>query len=64
MADPNGELMPVSTVLNQVGIQWLVPAIPALCGSNVYFQAMFLDPGATGQFRTAQSNGLHTVVGY
>ena len=64
MADPNGEWMPVATVLNQVGIQWQVPNMPALCGSEVVFQGMFIDPAGWGQFKTAQSNGLHTIVGY
>ena len=64
MADPNFEYMPIVGALNQVGVQWVLPNNPALCGSDVYFQAMFIDPGAGGQFHTAQSNGLHTVVGY
>jgi hypothetical protein len=41
-----------------------VPADPALCGLQISFQAMFVDPGATGAFQTAQSNGVEVVLGY
>ena len=64
IGDPTGEYMPVVGVLNQVGVQWQIPADPALCGAEVFFQAMFIDPGAAGPFKTAQTNGLHTVIGY
>ena len=64
MADPNGEWLPVAGVLNRVGIQWQVPADLALCGSEVVFQALFLDPAGSGPLKTAQSNGLHTIVGF
>ena len=64
MADPNGEWMPVAGALNFVGLQWNVPNDLGLCGSETVFQGLFLDPGGWGQFKTAQSNGLHTVVGF
>ncbi len=35
----------------------------ASCGASVYFQAMFVDPGAAGFNHTAQSNGLHWILG-
>jgi FG-GAP-like repeat/FG-GAP repeat len=41
-----------------------VPAVAALSGSNVYMQAMFVDPLASGPYDTAQSAGLRWVIGY
>ena len=64
MADPNGELLPIVGPLGQVGAPWNLPNQPVLCGSEVIFQVLFLDPGAAGSFRTAQTNGLRTIVGY
>jgi len=56
--------MPVVGVLGQVGMGINVPDDPILCGLDVYFQALFLDPGASGQFHTAQTDGLRVTVGY
>ncbi len=36
---------------------------PAFCGATVYFQAMMVDPGATGFHHTSQTRGLQWTVG-
>jgi hypothetical protein len=35
----------------------------ALCGFNVYFQAFVVDAAAGGTFQTAQTAGLHWIIG-
>ncbi|MBI4881069.1 MAG: hypothetical protein HY812_15640 [Planctomycetes bacterium] len=40
-----------------------VPITPWADGVHVYFQAMFFDPGATGYYQSAQTNGLDWTVG-
>ena len=64
IGDPTGQYLPVVGAPQQVGAQWQLPPDIGLCGTNVFFQAMLIDPGAGGTFHTAQSNGLHTVIGY
>ena len=64
MSDPHLVPMPVVSGLGQVGIGWTVPSNPAICGVSIYVQAMFIDPGASGGYYTAQSNGLELVIGY
>lgn len=41
-----------------------IPADAQLCGSNVYFQALFVDPLVSGPFHTAQTDGIHWVIGF
>ena len=36
---------------------------PTLCGVKVFMQAFFLDPGASGVYGTAQTNGVAWTVG-
>ncbi len=40
-----------------------LPPDAAICGLHLYLQAMFPDPGATGFYHTAQTNGVHWVIG-
>ena len=35
-----------------------IPNNPALCGAELRMQAIYLDPGASGFYHTAQTNGL------
>ena len=41
-----------------------LPLDPMLCGVNVYFQFMIVDPGASGFYHTAQTKGLHWTIGW
>lgn len=40
-----------------------IPLTASTCGLHVYFQAMFIDPGASGFNHTAQTNGLDWTIG-
>jgi hypothetical protein len=40
-----------------------VPVGPTTCGLHLYFQVMFVDPGASGFYQTAQTNGLDWTLG-
>ncbi len=40
-----------------------VPADAALCGVSIYHQMMFVDPGASGPYQTAQTQGLERTFG-
>lgn len=64
IADPHFLALPTVGVLGQVGSQLNVPEESFLCGVTVYFQALLIDPGATGVFSTAQSNGVQATIGY
>lgn len=41
-----------------------IPAESQLCGSNVYFQALIVDPLVSGPFHTAQTEGIRWVIGF
>jgi hypothetical protein len=58
------EFLPTIGVLGQVGIAWDVPSDPATCGLDVFVQAFMFDPGASGVFALAHTDGLHLTVGY
>jgi hypothetical protein len=40
-----------------------LPADPTFCGLSVYMQAVYVDPAASGNKHTAQTAGLHWVLG-
>ena len=40
-----------------------LPADPNYCGINIYLQALYVDPAASGNKHTAQTAGLHWVLG-
>lgn len=40
-----------------------IPVHAGLCGFNVYFQALIVDGTASGFYHTAQTPGLHWVIG-
>jgi hypothetical protein len=44
-------------------LPWLMPADPTLCGVSVFYQMMFMDPGAAGPLHAAMTNGLNHVIG-
>lgn len=62
--DPLFIVMPVVGPLGQVGVGWNVPLNPVICGVELFAQALLLDPGAGGEYHTAQSNGVHMTIGY
>lgn len=41
-----------------------LPADPQLCGFSLYHQVMFVDPGAAGYYKLAQTAGLRRTFGY
>ncbi len=45
-------------------LQWQAGPNPGLCGVAVYYQVMFIDPGAAGSFNLAMTNGLNHVFGW
>ena len=55
--------LPPFDVNGDVALVFTVPTNPGLCGLELFFQCMFIDPGATGAKMTAQSNGLKWVPG-
>jgi hypothetical protein len=58
------EFLPTVGPLGQVGIAWDVPSDPATCGLDVFVQAFMFDPGASGMFALAHTDGLKLTVGY
>ena len=64
VADPHLLVFPVVGPLGQVGMGLSIGPELAICGVSVYFQAMVLDPGATGTLHTAQTRGLEAVIGF
>jgi len=40
-----------------------LPADASLCGATIYHQMWYIDPGATGFYQTAQTNGLARTFG-
>lgn len=40
-----------------------IPIGASTCGLHVYFQAMFVDPGAAGYYQTVQTSGLDWTLG-
>jgi len=40
-----------------------MPNDPSLCGLTLYHQVMYVDPGASGFYQTAQTNGLARTLG-
>ncbi|MCB9898687.1 MAG: hypothetical protein H6825_11845 [Planctomycetes bacterium] len=46
-----------------LALPWILPADPTLCGASVFFQIMFMDPGAAGPLHAAMTNGLNQVFG-
>ncbi|MBL8769080.1 MAG: VCBS repeat-containing protein [Planctomycetes bacterium] len=46
-----------------LAIPIVVPVLAALCGVDVYFQALVFDASAGGLYGTAQSPGLHWTIG-
>jgi hypothetical protein len=58
------EFLPTIGPIGQVGIGWGVPADPATCGLDVFVQAFMFDPGASGMFALAHTDGLRLTVGY
>ena len=40
-----------------------IPNDPTFCGLTLYHQVMFVDPGGTGFYQTAQTNGLRRTYG-
>ena len=47
-----------------VSLQFQVPLDPSLCGLDLYFQYMIVDPGAAGFYQTAQTNGQRWTLGW
>lgn len=43
---------------------WVPPSAVALLGTDIFMQAMFFDPLASGGLFTAQTNGLRLTIGY
>ena len=64
VGDPHLALLPLVTVFEQVGVAWDIPLDTTLCGADFYMQGMLLDPGASGTFNTAQSNGVEARLGF
>ena len=58
------EFLPTIGPLGQVGVAWNVPSDPATCGLDVFVQAFMFDPGASGVFALAHTDGLQLTVGY
>ena len=58
------EFLPTVGITGQVGIAWDVPSDPATCGLDVFVQAFMFDPGASGVFALAHTDGLQLTVGY
>ena len=64
MTDPRWMPLPTVSALGQVGRQLTIPDDADLYGLMVYFQAIVLDPVATGPFGTAQSRRLAARIGF
>ncbi len=57
------QALPTVDGTGTVDAAYLLPADPTLCGLVLVFQAMFVDPAASGTYQTAQTAGLEVVVG-
>lgn len=64
IGDPRFVALPTVPAFGQVGIGVDVPDHPFMCGLELYFHALLIDPTADGTYSTAQSNGVAVTVGY
>ncbi|MCB9896668.1 MAG: hypothetical protein H6825_01565 [Planctomycetes bacterium] len=62
--DPIALTLPTVTILQQVGMNWMIPDDAALAGVEVFAQAMLVDPAGFGAKKTAQSRGMKVTIGY
>jgi hypothetical protein len=56
-------ILPLPSLDGAGSLTLAVPLTTWACGASLYLQAMFVDPGATGPYSTAQTNGLHLTLG-
>lgn len=62
VANPKLTVLPPLDGNGRATLSGNIPDAPALCGVSLYFQYLFVDPGATGT--TAQSHGFQRSLGY
>jgi hypothetical protein len=56
-------LLPGVAPTNSLPLGFDLPADASFCGISIYMQALYVDPAASGNKHTAQTAGLHWVLG-
>ncbi len=55
--------MPPFSATGTLDVSATLPVDPSLCSAHLYFQNVFVDPGAAGFHHTAQTNGVAWTIG-
>ena len=64
VAAPGIQPLPLVDGAGASGAVWNVPNSLALCGTTLFLQVMFVDPGAAGAQQSAQTGGIEATVGF